>query len=129
MTKPAKSPICAPTEDSDQSGLGIRPIWSESLLCTQWIAKDQRFLHEDREDWSDWVEAQADQSSLGARDLFGFVLLLSFQKMKLKIWIVKKLYISSEIHIFNNFFTTWDEIKAIVITNIWIFFYIQISKH
>ena len=25
---------CAPSEDSDQPGLGIRPVWSESSLCT-----------------------------------------------------------------------------------------------
>ena len=34
---------CAPSEDSDQP-------WSESSLCTQWVAKDQRFLHADSED-------------------------------------------------------------------------------
>ena len=25
--------------------LGIHPVWSESLLCTQWVAKDPSFLH------------------------------------------------------------------------------------
>ena len=30
--------------------LGIRPVWSVSLLCTQWIAKDPRFLYADSED-------------------------------------------------------------------------------
>ena len=30
--------------------LGIRPIWSESSLCTQWVAKDPSFLHADSED-------------------------------------------------------------------------------
>ena len=33
-----------------QISLGIRPVWSESSLCTQWIAKDPRFLHADSED-------------------------------------------------------------------------------
>ena len=28
----------------------IRPVWSESLLCAQWVAKDPRFLHVDSED-------------------------------------------------------------------------------
>ena len=28
----------------------IRPVWSESLLCAQWVAKDQSFLHAD---WAD----------------------------------------------------------------------------
>ena len=30
--------------------LGIRPVWSESLLCSQWVAKDPSFLHADSED-------------------------------------------------------------------------------
>ena len=30
--------------------LGIRPVWSESSLCAQWVAKDQRFLHAYSED-------------------------------------------------------------------------------
>ena len=34
----------------------------QSSLCTQWIAKDPSFLHADSEDWSDWVDAQADLS-------------------------------------------------------------------
>ena len=28
-----------------QISLGIRPVWSESSLCTQWVAKDPRSLH------------------------------------------------------------------------------------
>ena len=42
MTKPTKwyvSPAKTPIS------LGIRPVWSESLLCAQWVAKDKRFLH------------------------------------------------------------------------------------
>ena len=30
-----------------QISLGIRPVWSESLLCAQWVAKDPSFLHVD----------------------------------------------------------------------------------
>ena len=30
--------------------LGIRPVWAESLLCTQWVAKGPRFLHADSKD-------------------------------------------------------------------------------
>ena len=37
---PANTPI----------SLGIRPVWSESSLCAQWIAKDPSFLHADSED-------------------------------------------------------------------------------
>ena len=33
-----------------QISLGIRPVWSESSLCTQWVAEDPRFLHADIED-------------------------------------------------------------------------------
>ena len=33
-----------------QISLGIHPIWSESSLCTQWVAKDLSFLHADSED-------------------------------------------------------------------------------
>ena len=46
---------CAPSENWDQPG-------SESSLCARWVAKDPSFLHVDSEDWSDWVDAQADQS-------------------------------------------------------------------
>ena len=45
-----------------QISLGIRPVWSESSLCAQWVAKDTSFLHADSEDWSDWADAQADLS-------------------------------------------------------------------
>ena len=33
-----------------QISLGIRPVWTESSLCTQWVAKDPSFLHADSED-------------------------------------------------------------------------------
>ena len=33
-----------------QSSMGIHPVRSASLLCTQGIAKDPRFLHADSED-------------------------------------------------------------------------------
>ena len=59
MTKPTKWPVC-PVKT--QISRGIRPVWSESSLCTQWVAKDPRFLHADSEDWSDWADAQADLS-------------------------------------------------------------------
>ena len=38
---------------------GILPVWSESSLYTQWVAKDPSFLHADSESWAD---AQADLS-------------------------------------------------------------------
>ena len=30
--------------------LGIRPVWSESSLCTQWVAKDPSFIQGDSKD-------------------------------------------------------------------------------
>ena len=33
-----------------QISLGIRLVWSESSLCTQWVAKDPSFLHAGCED-------------------------------------------------------------------------------
>ena len=33
-----------------RSALGIHPVWSESSLCTQWVAKDPSFLHADSKD-------------------------------------------------------------------------------
>ena len=35
---------CTPNENSAQ------PVWSETLLCAQWVAKDPSFLHADNED-------------------------------------------------------------------------------
>ena len=34
-----------------QISLGIRPVWSESSLCAQWVAKDPSFLHAASEDF------------------------------------------------------------------------------
>ena len=33
-----------------QISMGIRPVWSESSLCAQRVAKDLSFLHADNED-------------------------------------------------------------------------------
>ena len=33
-----------------QMSLGIHPVWSESSLCAQWVAKDPSFFYEDSED-------------------------------------------------------------------------------
>ena len=47
MTKPTKWPV---HWQKTQINLVICPAWSESSLCTQWVAKDPRFLHADSED-------------------------------------------------------------------------------
>ena len=41
MTKPTKWHV---HPAKTQISLGIRPVWSESSLCAQWVAKDQSFL-------------------------------------------------------------------------------------
>ena len=43
--------IWAATWQSQQTECApIRPVWSESSLCAQWVAKDPSFLHADSED-------------------------------------------------------------------------------
>ena len=46
-TKPTKWPV---RPAKTQISLGIRPVWSESSLCHQRVAKDWRFLPADSED-------------------------------------------------------------------------------
>ena len=72
MTKPTKWHV---RPAKTQISLGIRPVWSESSLCAQCIAKDPSFLHADSEDWSDWADAQADLSlRWGHSHFVGFVM-------------------------------------------------------
>ena len=47
MTKPTKLPV---RPAKTQISLGFRPVWSESSLYAEWVAKDTRFLHADSED-------------------------------------------------------------------------------
>ena len=67
-----------------QINLGIRPVWSESLLCAQWVAKYLSFLHADSEDFDQtgwmprliWVFAGRtltllDLSCRGSNTVFG----------------------------------------------------------
>ena len=54
--------------------LGGCPAWSESSLCTLWVARDPSFIHADSKDWSDWADAQADLSLRWVHTQFiGFV--------------------------------------------------------
>ena len=72
MTKPTKWLHLAKTRIS----LGIHPVWPESSLCAQWVAKDPSFLHADSEDWWDWADAKADLSLRWAHTHFvGFDML------------------------------------------------------
>ena len=47
MTKPTKLHV---HPAKTQINVGIHPVWSESSLCTQWVAKDPSFLHVDCKD-------------------------------------------------------------------------------
>ena len=47
VTKPTKWHV---RPAKTQITLGIHPVWSESSLCTQWVAKDSSFLEADSED-------------------------------------------------------------------------------
>ena len=44
MTKTNKMTV---RQAKTQISLGIRPVWSESSLCPQWVAKNLNFLHVD----------------------------------------------------------------------------------
>ena len=57
MTKPTKWHV---SPAKIQISLGICPVLSESLLCTQWVAKDPSFLHAVCPGWSEsWLGAHA----------------------------------------------------------------------
>ena len=47
MTRPTNWPV---RPAKTQISLGIRPVWSESSLCAEWVAKDPSFHHADSED-------------------------------------------------------------------------------
>ena len=47
INKTNKISVCP---SKTQISLGIHPVWSESSLCIQWIAKDPSFLHADCKD-------------------------------------------------------------------------------
>ena len=56
-----------------QISLGIRPVWSVSSMCTEWVAKDPNFLQADYEDWSDWAGCPGwSESSLFAQPFCWF---------------------------------------------------------
>ena len=55
-----------------QISLGIHPVWSESSLSA-WRKFGSLATHwQHSEDWSDWADAQADLSSLGAQSFCWF---------------------------------------------------------
>ena len=53
-----------------QISLGIHPVWSESSVCAQWVAKDPMFLHVSSKD--------SDQTGQMPRLIWGFAGRTSF---------------------------------------------------
>ena len=83
MTAPTTK-VIEPPHDKTNKIMGaqrrLRSAWAfaqsdQSSLCTQWVAKEARFLHADSEDWSDCANVQADLSLCWAHIHFvGFVM-------------------------------------------------------
>ena len=88
-----KCPRLLPASVADHCAAGLNLTWphnskwaiawqnQQNDLCTQqtqirlgrssqWIAKDSSFLHADSEEWSDWVDSQADVSHRWAHRSF-----------------------------------------------------------
>ena len=59
MTKPTKWHVHAA---KIQISMDSRPVWSESLLYIQWVAKSPSFIHTDSEVPDQTADAQADLS-------------------------------------------------------------------
>ena len=57
--KPTKWPV---RPAKTHFSLGIRPDWTESSLCTQWVVRIQAFFMRTAKTWSNWADAQADLS-------------------------------------------------------------------
>ena len=89
MTKPTK---CHVRPAKTLISLDIRPFWSKSWLCAQWVAKDLRFLHADSED-CDQTRRMPRLIWVFARHTCHFVsfvmrrLILSFWRKKEVFWL------------------------------------------
>ena len=92
-----------PHEKKQQQQNDIRPVWSESLLCAQCLAKDPSFLHADSEAWSDWAGAQANLSLRWAHMSFcwfdhavaHFLLIPPQWNDRFHVWCIWLAYLSS----------------------------------
>ena len=90
MTKPTKWPV---RPEKTKISLGIRPVWSESLLCAQWVAKDPMFLHTDSDD-----SEQIGLSSLGAHVILlvlpycGSIMIFETSKIGVQQILYKNIY-------------------------------------
>ena len=76
-----------------QISLSIRPVWSESLLCAQWIAKDPMFPHADSEDSNQtgWIPRLIWVFAGRTCHFVGFVVLRLICTQKLVCWAIYNL--------------------------------------
>ena len=87
-TKPTIWPV---RPAKTQISLGICPVWSESSLCAQWVAKDPMFNHADRS-FCWFCRAQAHLVTLPEnlqRHLIGYRRFRRFQRTPRRLWITK----------------------------------------
>ena len=75
-----------------QISLGIYPVWSESLQCTPWVAKDPRFLHVDSEDsdHTGWMPRLIWVFAGCAGHFVGFVMNYKFRKTEILFYQISK---------------------------------------
>ena len=85
-----------------QISLGIRPVWSESLLCAQWVAKDSVLLQADSED--------SDQTGRMRRLIWVFGGRTVKDSLKQKPGLHGRNLSSTYFH---DFYTRWKSLKSI----------------
>ena len=94
-----------------QISLGIRPVWSESSLCAQWVAKDPRFLHADSVDF--------DQTGRMHRLIWVFAgrtcHFVGFVMRRLILLLIWLAWVASHVYNFNNRNDPAHEIIALFI--------------
>ena len=87
MTKPTKWHLCPV---NTQISLGIRQVWSESLMCAHWVAKDPMFVHADSED--------SDQTGRMPRLIWVFAWHTGHFVGFIMLWLIYKLYVQLYTH-------------------------------
>ena len=129
MTKQTKWPVCPAMT---QISLGIHPVWSESSLCAQWVAKDPSFLHANTKDSDQtgqlprliWVFAGHTGHFLGFV-MLRFNCLTTLGKTTLPVhqsacsnlcWVCKKLTLSLSLLWYSNFLFTHDSWLLTIVT-------------
>ena len=84
-----------------QISLGIRPVWSESLLCAQWVAKGSVLLQADSED--------SDQTGRMRRLIWVFAGRSVKDSLKQKPGLHGRNLSSTYFH---DFYTRWRSLKS-----------------